>query len=130
MTRFLALAIALVPVGGAAQAVGLGPLAKEGVTASSRKGFYLTLINPYPVAATFRLYGLGWADDTPQPGVVIPVDTPSLGARSQRRMLVIATGLGSAQVHRFRVCAERVDPKGKAMIHARVCSKLVARRVG
>ena len=31
-----------------AAAVGLGPLAKEGITDSDRKGFYLTVINPYP----------------------------------------------------------------------------------
>lgn len=31
---------------GPAIAVGLGPLSKEGITDSDRKGFYLTVINP------------------------------------------------------------------------------------
>ena len=48
-------------------AVGLGPLAKSGVTDTDRKGFYLTLINPYPTATAFHAYAIGPQDETPQP---------------------------------------------------------------
>ncbi|MFP5329657.1 MAG: hypothetical protein ACLGHC_05910 [Alphaproteobacteria bacterium] len=119
-------AIALAPAG----AVGLGPLTHEGATASDRKGFYLTLINPYPAQERFRLYAVGWDDEAPVARVKIPVKSVVLGPKSQRRLLVIDTELAPGEVHRFRVCAERVESNEKAMIHARVCSKLVARRRG
>ncbi|HVM37705.1 MAG TPA: hypothetical protein VM265_04890 [Sphingomicrobium sp.] len=123
-------ALVLALVAAPAAAVGLGPLKNEGVTASERKGFYLTLINPYPTQERFRLYSVEWDSEAPVPRVRIPVASPVLGPKSQRRMLVIDTGLAPGETHRFRVCAERVDPAGEAMIHARVCSKLTARRLG
>jgi hypothetical protein len=122
----LVLALAAAP----AAAVGLGPLKNEGVTASERKGFYLTLINPYEKSERFRLYSVEWDSEAPVARVRIPIASPVLGAKSQRRILVIDTGLVPGETHRFRVCAERVDPAGEAIIHARVCSKLTARRLG
>lgn len=119
-------AIGLAPAG----AVGLGPLTHDGATASDRKGFYLTLINPYATQEKFRLYTVGWEDEAPVGRVKIPMSSVVLGPKSQRRLLVIDTGLVPGEVHRFRVCAERAQPNEKAMIHARVCSKLVARRRG
>jgi hypothetical protein len=122
----LVLALASAP----AAAVGLGPLKNQGVTASDRKGFYLTLINPYPAQQRFRLYSVEWDSEAPVPRVRIPLANTALGAKSQRRILIIDTGLAPGETHRFRVCAERVEPAGEAMIHARVCSKLTARRLG
>lgn len=122
----LAATMGLAPAG----AVGLGPLAREGATTTARKGFYLTLINPYRTAERFRFYSVGWDDEAPVDRVHIPIRTVLLGAKSQRKLLVVDTGLAPGETHRFRVCAERVEPAGKAMIHARVCSKLTARRVG
>ena len=113
----------------AATAVGLGPLKHEGVTMSDRKGFYLTLTNPYPTRERFRLYSVGFDDETPVTRVRIPLAVADLGPKSQRRMLVIDTALAPGETHQFRVCAERVEPQGKALIHARVCSKLSARRL-
>lgn len=113
----------------AAGAVGLGPLSHSGLTNSERKGFYLTLINPYPTRETFRLYGVEWDSEEPVARVRIPIDRPVLGPKSRRRMLVVDTGLEPGEEHRFRVCAERVQTAEEGMIHARVCSKLVARRV-
>lgn len=113
-----------------ATAVGLGPLRHEGVTASDRKGFYLTLTNPYKASERFRLVAIGWEDEDAQPRVLLPVATPRLGGGSQRRLLVIATDLKPGETLPFRVCAERDDPDNKDMIHARVCAKLVARRLG
>lgn len=122
----LAALAGLAPAG----AVGLGPLAKEGVTAGERKGFYLNIINPYPTPERFRLYGVGWDNEAPAERVLIPMDKVALGPSSQRRVLVVATSLSPGETHRFRVCAQRIEPVGKAMINARVCSKLAARRVG
>lgn len=113
-----------------AAAVGLGPLVADGATLSDRKGFYLTLINPYPSRERFRLYGVELDNETPVARVLIPMRMVVLGPKSQRKLLVIDSGLMPGETHRFRVCAERVEPAGKAFIHARVCSKLTARRRG
>ena len=112
-----------------AGAVGLGPLSHEGVTMSDRKGFYLTLINPYPTQERFRLYSVGLDDEASVARVRIPLAVAALGPKSQRRVLVIDTALAPGETHQFRVCAERIEPEGKALIHARVCSKLSARRL-
>lgn len=114
--------------GSAAGAVGLGPLSNSGVTNSDRKGFYLTLINPYPTQARFRLYSVEWDSESPVARVRIPIHQPVLGPKSQRRLLVIDTGLVPGEEHRFRICAERAQA-GEGIIHARVCSKLIARRL-
>lgn len=118
-----------VAAGSTAGAVGLGPLSNSGVTNSDRKGFYLTLINPYPTQTSFRLYSVEWDSESPVARVRIPIDQPVLGPKSQRRLLVIDTGLVAGEEHRFRVCAERAQPAGEGIINARVCSKLIARRV-
>ena len=111
-------------------AVGLGPLTNMGVTISERKGFYLTLVNPYPVQERFNLYGVEWETDHPIADVRIPISKPFLGPKSQRRILIIVTNLVPGEVRKFRVCAERIEAPGKEVIHARVCSKLIAHRVG
>lgn len=131
MTRAgrLALVTAVAVAAAPAAAVGLGPLTHDGVTASDRKGFFLTLINPYPTQERFRLYSVGLDDEVPVSRVKIPIALASLGPKSQRRILVIDTALAPGETHRFRVCAERIEPEGKALIHARVCSKLSARRL-
>ena len=128
MTRRVAALLGLLAAA-PASAVGLGPLTNAGVTGSERKGFYLTLINPYPTQERFRLYSVGWDNETPVPRVRIPLGTAVLGPKSQRRIVVIDTGLAPGETHQFRVCAERIEPAGKALIHARVCSKLSARRL-
>lgn len=132
MTRppaLAALALLLAALAAPAAAVGLGPLVASGITGSERKGFYLTLINPYPAAHAFRLYAVGLDDEDPRPRVHLPVDRPVLGAGGQRRVLAIATGLQPGERFDFRVCAERVAPDPKEFVHARVCAKLSARRV-
>ena len=112
-----------------ASAVGLGPLAHSGVTRTERKGFYLTLINPYPTQERFRLYSVEWDSEAAVDRVVIPVNSPTLGPMAQRRLLVVDTRLTPGEVHRFRVCAERIGAPQEDIIHARVCSRLTARRV-
>jgi len=127
MTRaaFLALAaLASTP----ALAVGLGPLSKSGITDTDRKGFYLTLINPYPVATPFHAYAVGQEDETPQPRVRILPGDVTLAGGTNRRILVIATGLQPGETYTFRVCAERAQ-NPEEIIHARVCSRLSARRL-
>lgn len=111
-------------------AVGLGPLTLKGDTLSERKGFYLTLINPYPTRERFRLYSIEFDGENAVPRVLIPMSSTLLGAKSQSRVLVVDTGLVPGETHKFRVCAERVGPSGEALIHARVCAKLTARRRG
>lgn len=119
-----ALALAATP----ALAVGLGPLSKSGVTDSERKGFFLTLINPYPAATPYRAYAVGADDETAQPRVRITPAEVTLGGRATRRILIVATGLRPGEAYAFRVCAERADT-AEGMIHARVCSHLSARRL-
>lgn len=121
----LAAGLASQPAG----AVGLGPLSHSGTTMNERKGFYLTLINPYPTQARFRLYSREWASETPASRVLITFPTPTLAPRSQRRVLIVATGLVPGEEHKFRICAERVGAPEEAMVHARICSKLTARRL-
>ena len=127
--RRVVAALALAATVAPAAAVGLGPLAAAGVTRTERKGFYLTLINPFVRAERFRLYSAGTDDELARPRVFIPDAMPLVPARSQRRVLVIATGLRPGEEYLFRVCAERADRSEEGMIHARVCSKLTARRV-
>ena len=127
--RQVAAALALAAVVAPAAAVGLGPLTASGTTRSERKGFYLVLVNPFPRAERFRLYSAEWDNERPVARVLIPVAMPMVAAKSQRRVLVIDTGLKPGEEHSFRVCAERADRSQEGMIHARVCSKLIARRV-
>jgi hypothetical protein len=112
-----------------AGSVGLGPLTASGLTDNERKGFYLVLINPYPELVRYRLYGIEWDSDAPVARVLIPLNHPALGPNSRRRVLVIDTELARGEEHRFRVCAERADPAEEGFVHARVCSKLIARRI-
>ena len=127
--RRLVALLALAAVVAPAAAVGLGPLSASGTTRTERKGFYLTVINPFARAERFRLYSAGVGDERPVARVLIPDSMPMVPARSQRRVLVIATGLAPGEEHSFRVCAERADRSQEGMIHARVCSKLTARRI-
>ncbi len=111
-----------------AMAVGLGPLSKEGMTDSDRKGFYLTLINPYPRSATFILTPLDADVEAPAPRVMAFPSRLILGGGRSSKVLIIASGLEPQERFTFRVCAEQ-PPLPKETIHARVCSKLTARRV-
>ncbi|WP_152569471.1 MULTISPECIES: hypothetical protein [Sphingomonas] len=97
---------------------------------SDRKGFYVTLINDDRRPDALRLYAIGYGDEAAQPRVMLPSPILTLPANSQRRVLVIASDLSPGETFRFRVCAERADFGQGALIHARVCSKLVARRIG
>jgi P pilus assembly chaperone PapD len=122
-----ALGVALaVPAAG----VGLGPLAREGVTDGPAKGFYLTVSNPYAEPRNFRAYPMAWEGDAAD-AERLPVNIrPAqfrLAAAGQRRILVVAQDLAPGETRRFRVCAELAQQEG--MIHARVCSKLAARRL-
>lgn len=111
-----------------AMAVGLGPLSKEGITDSDRKGFYLTVINPYPHSETFMLTPLDVGAETVAPRVTIIPSRVAIGGGGNRKILVVATDLAPGERYAFRVCAE-MPPKPLETIHARVCSKLTARRI-
>jgi hypothetical protein len=126
--RLLSGAGALLLCSASALAVGLGPLTKQGVTDGPRKAFFLTLINPYPAAETFRAYAVGMDDEIGQPRVRIVPETSRIGGRSNRRIIVIAKDIAPGETFAFRVCAERAQ-QNEGMIHARVCSKLSARRL-
>ena len=127
--RVLAGCIAALATATPAIAVGLGPLSASGLTVSDRKGFFLNLYNPYDIPTAFKLVAIGWDDETVQTRVLITALQPTLSSQGQRRILIIDTELVPGEIHRFRVCAERSDPNGEALIHARVCSKLTAQRV-
>ena len=121
--------IALLGVAGPAAAVGLGPLTKEGFTDGPAKAFYLTVINPYPRAERFNLSALQLNGEVAEARVTIFPSPVTVGGKGTRRVLVIARDLAPGETHTFRVCAERA-PLPQETIHARVCSKLAARRLG
>ena len=111
----------------AALAVGLGPILKQGVTDGPAKAFYLTLINPLPKARSFIAYALEANKEISQPRVEIFPRVTKVGGGSKLKILVIARQIQPNESFTFRVCAEQQIQKG--VIHARVCSKLTARRV-
>ena len=125
--RRLALLLGLA-VAAPAVAVGLGPLTKEGVTDSDRKGFYLTVTNPYPRSETFTLTPLDAIAEAPAPRVTAIPSRMTIGGGRTSKVLIIASGLVPRERYTFRVCAER-PPLPTETLHARVCSKLTARRV-
>ena len=113
---------------GSALAVGLGPLDKSGVTDGPAKAFYLTLINPYPRAERFTVEPLGAFDEAPAPRVIIFPADPTVAPNRSRQLLVIVRQLAPGETYMFRVCAQR-PPRPEETVHARVCSKLTARRL-
>ncbi|HEX7821397.1 MAG TPA: hypothetical protein VF463_12370 [Sphingobium sp.] len=128
----LATALAAMAIATPLGAVGLGPLSEEGVIDGPRKAFSLTLYNPYGESTAFRAYAIGAddSDETPQLRVTILPAESLLGSLQSRRLLVIANDLQPGETYRFRLCAERAAPTTGVIIHARVCSKLSARRLG
>lgn len=120
-------ALALVALAGTAPAlaVGLSPLRKEGMTAGPAKAFYLTVINPYDEPRAFRAY----VDGPQEAGAAVRIVPETLVVKGggQRRVTVILRDLASGETRETRVCAELAKQEG--MIHARVCSQLVARRL-
>ena len=127
--RFAAALIAMLTLGGgSALAVGLGPLEKSGMTDGAGKAFYLTLINPYPHAERFTLEPHALLDEQPAPRVVIFPDDATVAAGGRRQVLVIVRRIEPGETYIFRVCAQR-PPRPEETIHARVCSKLTARRL-
>ena len=113
---------------GAASAVTLGPLEKSGLTDGGGKAFYLSLANPYPSVERFVVTAIGPADEQPQARVTIFPSDNMLGGQSRRKLLVIVRDLSPGENYAFRVCAMRA-PKPQETLHARVCSKLTARRI-
>lgn len=124
----LCLALGAVAAASAAGAVGLGPLKKDGLTDGPRKAFYLTLVNPYDSQESFRAYAVGSEDEADQVRVRIVPAMVQVGARQNRRILVIAEDLVPGETYAFRVCAAKAIAI-EGMVHARVCSKLSARRL-
>lgn len=122
----LLLAMAATP----ALAVGLGPLAKDGLIDGPRQAFFLTVYNPYPQPAEFVAYPIGIEDERAEERVAVLPAEMQLGPGQSRRLLVIADRLTVGETFRFRVCAARKEPDQGITIHARVCSKLSTRRVG
>lgn len=111
-----------------ASAVTLGPLQKSGITDGPGKAFYLSLANPYPTAERFLATAIGVDDEVAQPRVAVFPDDAMLGGGNRRQLLVIIRDLVPGETYTFRLCAMRM-PKPQETIHARVCSKLTARRL-
>lgn len=126
MIRLMAMAVAAAAT--PALAVGLGPLAKSGVTDGPRKGFYLTVINPYRQVETYTLTALATDSEREAARVAIFPAKVAIGGGGTRKVLVVADGLTPGETYQFRVCAEK-PPVLTETVHARVCSKLSARRV-
>lgn len=124
MKRVLAAVVSLA-LAGPALAVGLAPLAKEGLTVGPHKAFYLTVINPYTQARTFAVAPDG--EDAAGHIAILPA-TLTIKPGGQRRIMVVLRDLAPGETRTTRVCAQLAQQEG--MIHARVCSKLSARRLG
>lgn len=107
-------------------AVGMGPLSKMGMTDGAEKAFWLSVMNPADQPRTFTLYALD-EDWQPLEGVDVRPKSPRIAARRQTRVLAIVRGLAPGESRVVRVCAEELFQEGQ--IHARVCSKLTARRI-
>lgn len=127
--------LAAFAVAGPAFAVGLAPLAKEGLAIGPSKAFYLTVINPYAEARAFRIY----VDDRSTAASAMPAvpgeatenvailpATVTIKPAGQRKILVVMRDLAPGETRNVRVCAELAQQEG--MINARVCSKLSASR--
>ena len=127
-TLLVILAAAVLLMASPALAVGLGPLSKAGVTDGPGKAFYLTLYNPYRERAAFTVYAVADGDETPEPRVRVPVNALPLKPESTRKFMIAVTDLAPGETYKFRVCAERQLIKDEP-IHARVCSRLTARRI-
>lgn len=123
------LVAALTLVTAPAFAIGLGPLTKEGSVAGSRKAFYLTIVNPENGYNVYMATAIDFTGDEPAPRVTVFPSRVRLGGHQHRQILVIADGLTPGETYRFRVCAERAQIPEGTTIHARVCSKLTARRL-
>lgn len=130
------IALAALAAAAPAFAVGLAPLSKDGMTAGPDKAFYLTVINPYSEVRAFRTYldkpkGDGVAPEAAalptETKVTILPEVVSIKPGGQRRIMVILRDLAPGETREARVCAELAQQEG--MIHARVCSKLSARRL-
>lgn len=119
---------ALMAASGAIGGVGLGPLDKSGLTPSSAKAFYVTITNPAIRAASFQLASLNIDDDFRPSRVIVFPERLILAPQKSRRILVIARDLAPGESYSFRVCAEPAGDQ-QEIIHARVCSKLHARRL-
>ena len=128
MKIIAALAAASLLGAASAMAVGLGPLEKSGVTDGAGKAFYLTLINPSPRAEQFTLEPHALLDEQPAPRVVIFPAAAMVAPGGRRQVLVIVRRLAPGETYMFRVCAQR-PPRLEESVHARVCSKLTARRL-
>lgn len=129
MRRSILLAVVAGLAAVPASAIGLGPLSQTGLIDGPNRAFELVMFNPYQTSEHFRAYAVAADDETSQPRVSLSPESTILGSGQTRRLLVIAHDLQPGESFAFRVCAERdVPPEGIA-IHARVCSKLTARRI-
>lgn len=131
MKHRLPIALALL-LASPAFAVGLSPLGKDGLTAGPNKAFYLTVINPYAEPRVFTV--TPEAEATPAPtealatkDIAILPATLTIAPRGQRRVMVVLRNLAPGESRTARVCAQLAKQEG--LIHARVCSKLSARRL-
>lgn len=125
------LGVAFVGLAAPALAVGLAPIRKEGPVAGPAKAFYLTVINPYPDAREFVAYQDGrvaheGGGEGPRAVAILPARL-AIKPKGERRITVIVRDLARGETRETRVCAELAKQEG--MVHARVCSTLVARRI-
>ena len=111
-----------------AAAVGLGPLEKSGVTDGPGKAFYLTLTNPYPKAERFTAQPLALFNEEQAARVIVFPSDIIVAPGGRRQLLIIVRHLAPGESYAFRVCAQR-PPRPEESVYARVCSKLVARRL-
>lgn len=122
--------LALAGLAAPALAVGLSPIRKEGPAAGPAKAFYLTVINPYPEVREFVVYQDGrpvdGGEERPREIAILPARL-AIKAKGDRRITVIVRDLAPGETRETRVCAELAKHEG--MVHARVCSTLVARRI-
>lgn len=109
-------------------AVGLGPLLRSGITDGPGKAFFLDVSNSEPQVQNLVLTPLALDSELPAARVHVVPKSILLAPGGHRRVIVIARLLSPGESYSFRVCAER-PVRPEETFHARVCSKLTARRI-
>ena len=101
---------------------GLTPMRKEGVTGSEKKVFSLTIINPYRKEMNYELSAEDRSTGVRQPDVKFTGRRGRLGAKSQKKLLVLIPV--KADRCEVRVCLQ--FPDMQASIRPRVCGDFTA----
>jgi hypothetical protein len=101
---------------------GLTPMQKTGVTGSDKKVFSLTIMNPYPKEMNYELSAEDRNTGALQPDVKFTGRRGRLGAKGQKKMLVLVPV--TADKREVRICLR--FPEMQESVRPRVCGDFTA----